>query len=84
MLVATTKIIGIQLIIGGADIKAFHLSFGLLTNGCIVHQQARLIFSGMVITEGHIFPGFEIHNQTGMLAIFWDMGDAGRTPRLPV
>ncbi len=82
LLVAARKILGRQASgWAGARRSAPSCARDRPSDGGVVHQAAvLLVLRVVVIAEGHVFPGLEIHDQTFALAVLGHMGDAAGAP----
>ena len=81
LLVAAREILGRQIRVRRAHVETLDLAHGVGADRGIVHHQPVLEFGRVVIAEGHVFPGGEIHDQPLDLTVLGDMADAGMTPR---
>ena len=85
LLVAAGKRFGGQGGRGRAHVKTLHLAGAIGADRVVVHEQPRaLVFRRVVIAEGHVFPGGEIHDQAQILTVFGHMRDAARPTRLAI
>jgi hypothetical protein len=69
----------------GGRTSNFSIFPSVSAQGVIVHEQRVLLVGGVVvIAEGHVLPGGEVHDQAKMVAVLGHMGDAGVARRLAV